>query len=139
MLYGSPAWHPTTQDNTLKLERLHRKGLRFVYGPAPPAPCTTKILPLASHFQLNDMSYVSGALSGKVRSDVLSGVVEGRVIRGQGEVRRLIPPRARTTARQGEFVYRAVSGWNELPGHLKTGAPDKFKLNCKNHLLAVCS
>jgi hypothetical protein len=139
LLYGTPAWHPTTQENLLKLERLHRKGLRFVYGAVLPAPSASKILPLSSHLQFNDMNYVSGALSGKVRSDVLSEVVTGRVIRGQGDVRRLIPPHARTTARQCGFVYRAVSSWNELPGWLKSAPPDKFKGHYKTYLLADTS
>jgi hypothetical protein len=139
LLYGTPAWHPTTQENLLKLERLHRKGLRFVYGAELPAPLASKILPLEAHLQLNDMSYVCGALSGKIRSDILSEVVMGRVIRGQGDERRLIPPHARTTARQCGFVYRAITAWNQLPGHLKTAPPDMFKGCYKTHLLAEFS
>jgi hypothetical protein len=139
LLYGTPAWHPTSHENVLKLERLHRKGLRFVYGAVPPPPSSTRILPIASHLQFNDMCYISGIRSGKVRSDVLCAVEEGRVIRGQGGVRRLYPPRARTTARQCGFVYRAVSAWNELPAHLKTCSPDKFKGRYKMQLLAECS
>jgi hypothetical protein len=139
LLYGTPAWHPTTQENLLKLERIQRKGLRFIYGASPPTPAVSKILPLASHLLLNDMCYVSGPLSGRIRSDVMSGVAEGRVIRGQGGVHRLIPPRARTTARQCNFVYRAVNEWNDLAPCLKAGPPDKFKGTYKNFLLAEYS
>lgn len=75
-----------------------------MYGTKPPAASVTKILPLASHYQINGMFYINGVRSWKMRSQVLSGLVEGRMIRGLDSVRHLVLTLSRTTSSERLYV-----------------------------------
>jgi hypothetical protein len=64
---------------------------------------------------------------GKTDYNILEDVFTGREIRGQPGVHRLIPPKARTSARVNDYVFRTVSNYNALPYNLKQFDFNQFK------------
>jgi hypothetical protein len=64
---------------------------------------------------------------GKTDYNILEDVFTGREIRGQPGVHRLIPPKARTSARVNGYVFRTVSNYNALPYNLKQCDFNQFK------------
>jgi hypothetical protein len=71
-----------------------------------------------------------------VDSNITDAVFEGRLIRGQDGIKRLIPPRARTTMYQKGFLYRTTNALNDLPSHVKTAPIAPFKSALKLHILS---
>jgi hypothetical protein len=60
--------------------------------------------------------------------NILQDVFTGREIRGQPSgVHRLIPPKARTSARVNGYVFRTVTNYNALPYNLKQCDFNQFK------------
>ncbi|CAB3372506.1 Hypothetical predicted protein [Cloeon dipterum] len=57
LTFGLPAWHPTTQANTTKLERVQRRELRFIHGRRPPPPQEAKIMPVQMHLNYTDLNF----------------------------------------------------------------------------------
>ncbi|CAB3381625.1 Hypothetical predicted protein [Cloeon dipterum] len=57
LTFGLPAWHPTTQANTTKLERVQRRALRFIHGRRPPPPQEAKIMPIQMHLDYTDLNF----------------------------------------------------------------------------------
>ena len=135
MLYGTPSWHPTTSENCSKLESIHRRGLRFIYGKNP-TDLEKKSLPtIQQQLLYNDLTFFNSCTTGKTDLNITRKVMQGREIRGQPGVHRLIPPKARTSARLNGYVYRTVCNYNALPLDLKTCPSKAFKDSCMKHVM----
>jgi hypothetical protein len=94
---------------------VQRRALRFMYGKNNvPSVEKTKILPLKQQFLHIDLSFFKSCLVGKTDYNILEDVFTGREIRRQPGVHRLIPPKARTSARVNGYVFRT---WCQIIMH----------------------
>ncbi|CAB3384942.1 Hypothetical predicted protein [Cloeon dipterum] len=66
LMYGLPAWHPTTQENMTKLERVQKRALRFIYGRQPPPPQETNIMPVEMHLKYTDLNFFKRCQGGAI-------------------------------------------------------------------------
>ena len=118
LTHGAPAWHPTTADNTLKLERIQRKAIRFAYG--KDCTPTEHIASLSSYFSYMDVANFYKGRNNISNLPCVLSIKEGRAIRGENGATRLLLPKVRTSMLQSGFVYRSTSLWNSLPSDVKT-------------------
>jgi hypothetical protein len=130
MTYGATGWHITTKENVNKIQLLHNRASRFIYG-----KLSTHLLDINISSHANYMSFFDLCFFFKARVDfrVTDVVTEGRLIRGQEGSVRLIPLRARTSMYQKGFVYRCTSAWNVIPYNVKFETPSYKKCTLKNY------
>jgi hypothetical protein len=134
--YGIPAWHPTSKDNIHKLQLIQNRASRSIYGKSCSHELDKIIMTQSNYLSYLDLLYFYKSRNGSLDLNITDSVTNGRPIRGQEGVTRLIPPKVRTTMYQQGFVYRCVSAWNGLPSYIKL-VDDKFvKLYLKNHFTA---
>jgi hypothetical protein len=57
MTFGLPAWHPTTAENTNKLEGLQKRALHFIHGRQLPPVHEQVVMPMAMHLQHTDLVF----------------------------------------------------------------------------------
>jgi hypothetical protein len=138
MVHGTPGWHPTTNSNILKLQRIQNRASRYIYGKNFTHELDKKVLPVNSLLVFNDMLYFYRCYHGLIDCNITNVVREGREIRGEGGVCRLIPPCVRTSMYQNGFIYRSVITWNNLPSYVKLAEPSVFKKVLKSYLLDNC-
>jgi hypothetical protein len=135
MTYGLPAWHPTTQENINKLERVQRRALHFIYGRQLPPVADQKVLPMAMHLVYTDLVFFKRCISGATDFDAMARISEGRVLRGDSVNHpRLQQPNSRGGLGEGTFSFRVVAPWNNLPDALKDCEVKKFPAYCKSYL-----
>jgi hypothetical protein len=135
MFYGTPAWHPYTQTNVVKFERVQCRALRFVYGRHIPDASKTELLSVDQQLKYNDLTFFRKCLDGDAEMDAMARITTGRVMRNSGGQHRLIPPKVRTDLGHGSFSFRLATQWNELPSELKSCPSLQFPKMCK---LYVC-
>ena len=130
MFYGTPAWHPSTGLNNTKLERVHKRVLRFVHIPEQNK---TQLLNVDQQLRYNDLTFFRKCLDGDTHMDALARITTGRVMRNTNGEHRLIPPRARTDLGTHSFSFRLATQWNSLPSELKSCTATHFpKLDRKS-------
>jgi Reverse transcriptase (RNA-dependent DNA polymerase)/Endonuclease-reverse transcriptase len=135
MTFGLPAWHPTTVENTKKLERVHKRAQRFIYGRQPPPPRQQNIMSVKMHLRHTDLVFFKKCSSGAIDFDARARIIQGRVLRGDDARHpRLQPPPARGILGQRALSFRVVKPWNDLPTTLKDCAVDKFPALLRAHL-----
>jgi hypothetical protein len=137
MSFGAPAWHPTTHGNIYKLQMLQNRASRFIFGKHSSHELDDHVLSYNTYLLLVDLLYFYKVHYGFIDSHVLNAVREGRPIRGQEGVSRLIPPKARTKMYQQGFVYRCTLAWNELPSDVKTANVSAIKSSLKSYCKSV--
>jgi len=106
MFYGTPAWHPSTQTNVAKFERVQKRALRFVYGRHIPEAPKTELLTVPQQLAYNDLTFFRKCLDGDTKMDAMARITTGRV----------------------------MSRWNSLPSALKSCPPPQFPKLCKLYL-----
>jgi hypothetical protein len=82
MLYGTPFWHPTTSENFSKLESIHRRCLRFIYGKNPTDKEKTSLPTIQQQLLYNDLTFFNSCTTGKTNLNTTRKVMQGREIRG---------------------------------------------------------
>ncbi|CAB3374422.1 Hypothetical predicted protein [Cloeon dipterum] len=115
MFYGTPTWHPSTQCNIQKFERVQNRALRFVHGRNVSEKARKELLTVHQQFSLNDMTFFRKCLDGETDMDAMERILVGRTMRNADGEHRLIPPRARTDLGVHSFSFRIVQQWNSLP------------------------
>jgi hypothetical protein len=107
MFYGTPAWHPSINENITKFEKLQKRALRFVQGWQIPEARKTELLTVKQQLDYNDLTFFRKCLDGDTDMDAMARITPGRIIRGDtGEHRRLILPKARTDLGRHSFSSR---------------------------------
>jgi hypothetical protein len=134
MFYGTPAWHPSTQTNVAKFERVQKRALRFVYGRHIPEAPKTELLTVPQQLAYNDLTFFRKCLDGNAEMDAMARITTGRVMRNSDGEHRLIPPKARTDLGLHSFSFRLATRWNSLPSALKSCPPSQFPKLCKVYL-----
>jgi hypothetical protein len=136
MTFGLPAWHPTTAENTKKLERVHKRAQRFIFGRQPPLPRQQNIMPVEMHLQHTDLVFFKKCSSGAIDFDARARIItDGRVLRGDNARHpRLQQPPANNEYGRLALSYRVVKPWNDLPDTLKDCSADKFPALLRAHL-----
>ncbi|CAB3387408.1 Hypothetical predicted protein, partial [Cloeon dipterum] len=139
LMYGLPAWHPTTQENMTKLERVQKRALRFIYGRQPPPPQETNIMPVEMHLKYTDLNFFKRCQGGAIDFDARARITERRQLRGDvnNHHARLQPPPTRSVFGQRAFSFRVVKPWNDLPPELKDCTVEEFPKLCKGYLWRV--
>jgi len=69
MTFGLPAWHPTTAENTNKLEGLQKRALHFIHGRQLPPVNEQVVMPMAMHLQYTDLVFFKRCTSGATDFD----------------------------------------------------------------------
>ncbi|CAB3379727.1 Hypothetical predicted protein [Cloeon dipterum] len=110
LMYGLPAWHPTTQENMTKLERVQKRALRFIYGRQPPPPQETNIMPVEMHLKYTDLNFFKRCQGGAIDFDARARITERRQLRGDvnNHHARLQPPPTRSVFSASERFHL---GW----------------------------
>jgi hypothetical protein len=135
MTYGLPAWHPSTKENTNKLERVQKRALHFIHGRHLPPSCKTDIMPIDMHLKYTDLLFFKRCSSGAIDFDARARIIQGRTLRGDNAQHpRLQPPPVRTAFGQKAFSFRVVKPWNDLPPALKECDDKNFPSECKLYL-----
>jgi hypothetical protein len=133
--FGLPAWHPSTDEDINKLERVQKKALHFIHGRNLPPVRDQKIMPVAMHLQHTDLTFFKRCISGATDFDARARIIEGRTLRGNNSRHpRLQPPPTRSKFGRRAFSFRVVHQWNHLPDALKDCSVDKFPSLCREHL-----
>ncbi|XP_059489267.1 uncharacterized protein LOC132204659 [Neocloeon triangulifer] len=131
MFYGTPAWHPSTQVNMKKFERVQNRALRFVHGRHISEAAKKELLSVQQQLKYNDLTFFRKCRDGETNMNAMARITVGRVMRNTDGEHRLIPPKARTDLGLQSFSFRLAQQWNSLPSELKScPAPDFPKL-CK--------
>ena len=136
MLHGVPGWHPTSADNLTKLQRIQNKASRLIFGKNCTHELDKRILSVKNVIEYTDLWYLYKCRNALVDCNITNDIRIGRPIRGEGNVHRLIPPKARTSMYQNGFVIRTVSLWNSLPTNVKLFTPSLYKIHLLSHLRA---
>jgi hypothetical protein len=134
MVHGAPGWHPTSEQNLTKLQRIQNRASRFAFGKSYTHKMDSHILCVRSHFKYIDLLYFYQCQNNLIDCEITNSVRTGRAIRGQEGVNRLIAPKVRTALYQSGFVYRTVDMWNQLPAEIKMSDFLNFKCKIKLHL-----
>ncbi|CAB3387840.1 Hypothetical predicted protein [Cloeon dipterum] len=135
MTFGLPAWHPTTQDNVNRLERVQKRAVHFIYGRNPPPANEQKIMPFPMLLRYNDLIFFKKCECGETDFNARARIIEGRVLRGDsGQHPRLQPPPTRSVFGQRAFSFRVVKPWNDLPPALKDCNAAQFPALLKQHM-----
>ena len=137
LCYGVPGWHPTTKENVHKLQLIQNRASRFVFGKMNTHMLDRFIMSHENYLKYMDCIYFFKIRNGLLDCHVTDAVVVGRPIRGQEGVNRLVPPRARTSMYQQNFVYRSTSAWNDLPCEIKLASVNSYKSLLHNHYLSL--
>ncbi|CAB3388004.1 Hypothetical predicted protein [Cloeon dipterum] len=141
LTYGLPAWHPTTQANINKMERVQKRALRFIHGRRPPPPQEANIMPMNMHLAYTDLNFFKRCEGGAIDFNNRARITVRRQLRGDANNRhqRLQPPPARSVFGQRAFSFRVVQPWNDLPPELKDCPVAEFPSLCKKYLWQVYS
>ncbi|XP_065336851.1 uncharacterized protein LOC135937619 [Cloeon dipterum] len=135
MTFGLPAWHPTTQDNVNRLERVQKRAVHFIYGRNPPPANEQKIMPFPMLLRYNDFIFFKKCECGETDFNARARIIEGRVLRGDsGQHPRLQPPPTSSVFGQRAFSFRVVKPWNDLPLALKDCNAAQFPALLKQHM-----
>jgi Reverse transcriptase (RNA-dependent DNA polymerase)/Endonuclease-reverse transcriptase len=118
LMYGSPAWHPTSKSNIAKLEVIQSRATRFITnrGDCSRAErlAMCGISSLDNSYKESDVIFLKKMFMNAVDMDPLSRIQlryrPARYGKGVG----LSPPFARTTQYQNGFFCRAVKLFNSL-------------------------
>ncbi|CAB3368687.1 Hypothetical predicted protein [Cloeon dipterum] len=81
MFYGTPAWHPSTQCNVQKFERVQNRALRFVHGRHVSEKARKELLTVHQQLSHNDMTFFRKCLDGETDMDAMERIVVGRTMR----------------------------------------------------------
>jgi hypothetical protein len=106
-----------------------------IYGKNPTDKEKESLLTIQQLLLYNDLTFFNSCTTGKTDLNITRKVMQGRKIRGQPGVHRLIPPKARTSARINGYVYRTVCNYNALPLDIKTCLSKAFKDSCMKHVM----
>jgi len=137
MFYGTPAWHPSTEVNKTKLERVHKRALRFVYGRHIPEQNKTQLLNVDQQLRYNDLTFFRKCLDGDTDMDATARITTGRTMRNANGEHRLIPPKVRTDLGIHSFSFRLATQWNSLPSELKSCPASHFPKMCRTYVMSV--
>jgi Reverse transcriptase (RNA-dependent DNA polymerase) len=135
LFYATPAWHPSTQINVEKFEKVQKRALRFVYGRHIPEESKTQLLTVRQQLKYNDLTFFRKCLDGHTDMDAMARITTGRTMRNSNGEHRLIPPRARTDLGLHSFSFRLATQWNSLPSELKFCPASHFPKLCRANVL----
>jgi hypothetical protein len=122
------AWHPSTEVNKTKLERVHKRALHFVYGRHIPEQNKTQLLNVDQQFRYNDLTFFRKCLDEDTDMDAMARITTGRIVRNSNCEHRLIPQ---------ERALTSVST-RSLSGSQPSGIPSLSASSQKNwHLLPI--
>ncbi|CAB3379844.1 Hypothetical predicted protein [Cloeon dipterum] len=137
LLYGTPAWHPSTKTNTEKMIKVQNRALHFIHGRRIPPPSQQNLLSVPAQLVYNDLLYFKKCLAGVTDYDAMARITPGRVHRGDNLLHpRLQQPSARTDLGKNIFDYRVVKEWNDIPPALKDCSVAQFPSLCKAYVTA---
>ena len=107
---------------------------RLIFGKNCTHELDKRILSVRNIIVYTDLLYFYKCRNALVDCNITNDIRIGRQIRGEANVQRLIPPKARTTMYQSGFVIRNVSLWNNLPANVKLSTLPSYKSNLISHL-----
>jgi len=129
--------HPSTQVNKTKLERVHKRALRFVYGRHTHEQNKTQLLNVDQQLRYNDLTFFRKCLDGDTDMDATARITTGRTMRNSNGEHRLIPPKVRTDLGIHSFSFRLATQWNSLPSDLKSCPASHFPKMCRTYVMSV--
>ncbi|CAB3388561.1 Hypothetical predicted protein [Cloeon dipterum] len=131
-LYGTPVWHPSTQSNINKFERVQNRALRFVHGRDVSENASKELLTVHQQLSLNDMTFFRKCLDGETEMDEMERIMVARTMRNADGEHRLIPPRSHTDLGLNSLSIRIAQQWNFLPSEIKLCPSSSFPntVNC---------
>jgi hypothetical protein len=136
LVFGAPGWHPTSCDNINKIQLIQNRASRFIYGKDRTHELDKCIMSHKNYLSYLDILFFHKSRNGLIDYSISEVVQEGRPIRGQDGINRLVPPRARTTMYQQDLIIRSTTAWNALPPAIKLASASSFKLNVRHNFLA---
>lgn len=120
--YASALWDPHVKKDILKLERVQRKAVRFIFGKYKRTDSPTSIIknnkidPLETRRKINRLLLLHKFLSGKIalnETNVIQPVMTRKTRHTADHA--LSPIFAKTNSYKYSFFPRTVSEWNDLP------------------------
>jgi hypothetical protein len=87
MIHGTPGWHPVTDRNVNKLQRIQNSASKFIYGKNCSHELDKNILPVKSLLQYIDLIYSYLCRNNLIDCAVTGSMRTGRAIRGEDGVK----------------------------------------------------
>ena len=125
LLYGTPAWHPTSKANLEKLERVQGRATKLIMGYKRTAPVSAetrliscKLPSINNYIEQADLKFLSKCLSGACdfqffRVDRVSVRSRRQGLRGGNSL--LTHPKGVSNAYLSSLIPRCVAAFNALP------------------------
>ena len=123
--YAAEIWDPHTKNDILKLERVQRKAVRFIYGKYARKDSPSLLMSqngiqtLQTRRKINRLVLLHNTLAAKNNMVLPSSVCRPTTRRTRHSHEHLLAPIfARTNAHKYGFFPRTVCEWNSLPIHV---------------------